>query len=420
MTAVHHAESRVNVYGSALGKVLASASNAVLTDVDGNDYLDLFSSAGVANFGHNHPQLKRQLIDYLERDGLVHGLDYHSASKLRFIERMEALILPAHVRGRYRYYFSPPTGTLAMEAAIKYARKATGRRELACFTNGFHGLTYNALAITGNVAKRRSAYCDLPNVTRLPYEGYLGPDADHLAHYRRLLQDPSGGCELPAALVFETIQAEGGCHACSPGWYQGVMQMCRELGIVTILDDIQAGVGRTGEYFSFPALGDAWPDIVCLSKSISGLGLPLSLVLVRADLDVLDAGENSGTFRGNCLAVESAGNALELFAQAPFQAGIRANLEVLDAFCAAVRQDGRVQVRGRGMLRGLAMGSKAAASQLIARCRDRRILLESCGGAPDTVKVMPPLTCDPGQLAQALETVLALSREVLDDRRPPC
>jgi diaminobutyrate-2-oxoglutarate transaminase len=196
------------------------------------------------------------------------------------------------------------------------------------------------------------------------------------------------------------------------------MKLCRELGIVTILDEIQAGVGRTGEYFSFPALGDEWPDIICLSKSISGLGLPLSLVLVKRELDVLEAGENSGTFRGNCLAVESAGNALELFAQASFQSGIRSNLEVLDAFMSLVRQDDRIQVRGRGMLRGLAVDNQAIASRLIARCRDERILLESCGGAPDTVKVMPPLTCNPGQLSQALETVLVILREVLDDVRP--
>ncbi len=398
-------ESRVNVYGSALGKVLTTARGAVLTDQEGRAHVDLFSSAGVANFGHNHPVLKRQLMAYLEADGLVHGLDYHTESKRRFIERMEQRLLPDAVRGRYRYYFSPPAGTLAMEAAIKYARRATGRRELAAFTNAFHGLTQNALSITGNLAKRRSAYADLPNVTRLFYDGYLGADFDYLTLYRKQFEDASGGAALPAALVFETIQAEGGCHHCTPAWYEGVLALCREFGIVSIVDEIQAGVGRTGEYFSFPALGHSWPDIICLSKSLSGMGLPLSLVMVRKELDVLDPGENSGTFRGNCLGVASAANAIDLFCDAEFQRRIAENRAELDSFCLQLQEDLGLQVRGRGLLRGMVMKSRDAACAVLDRCRERGILIEACGGDARTLKLMPPLPIETELLSQSLRTV---------------
>jgi diaminobutyrate-2-oxoglutarate transaminase len=405
-------ESKVNVYGSALGKVLRSASGPFLFDVEEAPYFDLFSSAGVANFGHNHPGLKAKLIEYLNRDGLVHGLDYYTESKDRFIRLLENRILPAEARGRYRYYFSPPAGTLAMEAAIKYARKATGRRELGCFTNGFHGLTYNALSLTGNVAKRNAAYSDLQSVVRLPYEGYLGPQ-DYAAIYRKILTDRSSGHGVPAALVFETIQAEGGCHSASREWYEGVLSLCRELGMISIVDDIQAGCGRTGEYFSFQGLSRQWPDVICLAKSLSGLGLPFSLVLIRKELDRLAVGENSGTFRGNTLAAESAGNALELFTSAEFQARVKENRELLDSHASQWEGQG-LRVRGRGLLRGIALPDEASAHAVVKTLRESRVLVETCGGAPDTVKIMPPLVTEPALLGTILEKVTeTLNRKVV-------
>jgi diaminobutyrate-2-oxoglutarate transaminase len=397
-------ESRVNVYGAAVGRMMQTASGPYLYDTEGRAFFDLFSSAGVCNFGHNHPTLKRKLISYLEKDGLVHGLDYFSASKNRFMDLLENLILPPTEKGRYHYYFSPPAGTLAIEAALKYARKFTGRQELACFTNGFHGLTPNALSLTGNAAKRRAAYCALPHAIRLPYEGYCGSDFDSVAHYRKLLSDPSGGADLPAALVLETVQAEGGCHTATARWHTDVLNLCRELRIVSIVDDIQAGIGRTESYFSFASLGPVWPDIICLSKSLSGMGLPLSLVMMRKELDVLEVGENSGTFRGNCLAVESAANTLELFADPSFQEIYRHNQKVLADFAQKLEHDLDLQVRGRGLLRGVVMPRAEEARQLVSQLRDQNILVETCGGAPEVIKIMPPISTDPELLEATLAT----------------
>src|SRR5262249_55406291 len=156
--------------------------------------------------------------------------------------------------------------------------------------------------------------------------------------------------------------------------------------------EIQAGVGRTGEYFSFPALGDSWPDVICLSKSISGLGLPLSLVLVRKELDLLESGENSGTFRGNCLGVESAANAIELFSDPAFQETKEANKRGLSAFMERVTGELGLAGRGRGMLCGIALPDAATAGRVVAKLRQSGILVETCGGAPETLKIMPPLS----------------------------
>lgn len=402
-------ESNVNAYGASFGKQIVRARNEYYFTADNQQYFDLFSSAGVANFGHNHPQIKARLIQYLQQDGPVHSLDFFTSAKAGFIELFESTILPKRYRGHYHYYFSPPAGTLAIDAALKYARNATGRREVACFTNSFHGLSYNALSLTGNAAKRASAYTDLASVLRLPYDRYLGEHVDTVALYEKLLDDESSGYGLPAAVVFETIQAEGGIHACSANWYRRLLELCARKGIVTIVDEIQVGCGRAGGFFSFQALSEHYPDVICLAKSLSGFGLPISLVLVKKELDSLQPGENSGTFRGNALAVQSACFMLETFNSDEFAHGLKRNEQILQDVMAQVAQ--RCPVRGRHMIHGIELESAEIAKQVLVQLRNRHILVEQCGGQRRVIKIMPPLTSSADNLQCALDTVIQVVRE---------
>ncbi|HEX8538493.1 MAG TPA: diaminobutyrate--2-oxoglutarate transaminase, partial [Cystobacter sp.] len=271
-------ESKVRSYCRHFPVTFTRARNARLWDEEGKEYIDLFTGAGALNYGHNPEPMKRALLDYLAGDGIIHSLDLHTAAKREFLQAFERIIL----RGRgltYRMMFTGPTGTNAVEAAIKLARKVTGRSSIAAFTNGFHGMTLGALSATGSAAKRKGAGVPLGLVDRLPFDGYFGPDTDTLRMISRLLEDPSSGFDAPAAFLVETVQGEGGVKAASTEWLRGLAELARRHGSLLIVDDIQAGCGRTGTFFSFEPAG-LQPDIVCLSKSLSGYGLPLSMVLI--------------------------------------------------------------------------------------------------------------------------------------------
>lgn len=263
------------------------------------------------NYGHNPDRIKQALLAYLMRDGITHTLDMYSEAKQRFIERFYEVILQP--RGlHYKFQFPGPTGTNAVEAALKLARKVTGREQVVGFTNAFHGMTLGALAVTGNGFKRAGAGVPLSNSAAVPFDGYLGADTDTLDYFEALLKDGGSGMDMPAAVIVETVQAEGGVNVASVQWLQRLRRITAEYGIVLIVDDIQVGCGRTGRFFSFEEAGIV-PDIVTLSKSLSGYGLPLALVLIKPELDQWAPGEHNGTFRGHCPAFVTATAALQFW-----------------------------------------------------------------------------------------------------------
>merc|ERR1712108_49757 len=199
-----------------------------------------------------------------------------------------------------------------MGAAMKLARKVTGRNTIVSFTNGFHGVTWGSVAATGNSHHRGGAGVALGDISRMPFCGYHGRDADTIKVMDKLLSDPSSGIDLPAAMLVECVQGEGGLNVANSDWLRGLEKLCRKHDILLIVDDIQAGCGRTGTFFSFEPSGIK-PDIVTLSKSLSGYGLPFAVVLLRPDLDVWEPGEHNGTFRGNNHAFITAAAALRHF-----------------------------------------------------------------------------------------------------------
>src|SRR5262245_34711495 len=285
-------ESNVRTYCRHFPAVFASAQGPWLITNDGRRYLDLLSGAGSLNYGHNDPAIVDCVIDYMRRGGVVHSLDLHTEAKAKFLQTFDDKILaPRHFS--YKVQFAGPTGTNAVEAALKLARKVTGRPGIAAFTGAYHGMSLGSLAATCNPTARAGAGVPLDHVTFLPYEGYFGPGVNTMEHIEALLSQPGSGIGRPAAALIELVQGEGGLSSVTAGWIRQLAKLCKELGILLIVDDIQAGCGRTGQFFSFERLGIV-PDIVLLSKSLSGFGAPFSLVLMRPELDVWKPGEHNG------------------------------------------------------------------------------------------------------------------------------
>jgi diaminobutyrate-2-oxoglutarate transaminase len=402
MQTIERLESEVRSYSRSFPTVFARAKGAWLEDTGGRRYLDFFAGAGALNYGHNNPVIKEALIAYLAGDGVTHSLDMATTAKCRLLESIDRRILqPRDLR--YKIMFPGPTGTNAVEAALKLARNITGRTQIVSFTNAFHGMTLGSLAVTGNAAKRGAAGVPLSHVVRAPYEGYLGDDGDTIGYLRLLIGDASSGVDVPAAFLVETVQAEGGVNVATMPWLRRLAALAKEIGALLIIDDIQVGCGRTGKFFSFEEAGIT-PDVICLSKSLSGYGLPLALTLMRPELDVWQPGEHNGTFRGHNPAFVTATTALETFwsdgaltdAVAVKSAVARARLERLASMCGA-------EVRGRGLILGMACPEAALANRISRHAFELGMIVETAGAEDQVLKLLPPLTIEPAELAEGLD-----------------
>jgi diaminobutyrate-2-oxoglutarate transaminase len=402
-------ESEVRGYIRLFPTTFDAARGSLLIDEDGSEYIDFFAGAGTLNYGHNNPLLKQAILDYIERDGIIHALDLATRAKREFIETFRDLIL--NPRGlRYKLQFTGPTGANATEAAIKVARLATGRRNVIAFTRGYHGLSLGALATTAARQYRSAAGVSLGDVTFAPYEGYFGPDIDTIELLARQLEDPSSGVDRPAAVIVESIQGEGGVNIASPDWLRRLAALATQHEIPLIVDDIQAGCGRSGDFFSFEESGIR-PDLVVLSKSLSGYGLPMSLVLISPELDVWEPGGHTGTFRGNNLAFVGATAALRTYwADEVFSAETTRKGELLQSRLAAIaeRHPGHLVERGRCLFRGLAsLTDPDFAARVSAEAFERGVIIETAGAYSEVVKFLPPLTTDDETLLRGIEVVEA-------------
>ncbi|WP_263985813.1 diaminobutyrate--2-oxoglutarate transaminase [Streptomyces sp. NK15101] len=397
-------ESEVRSYCRAWPVVFERASGSRLYDEDGRPYLDFFAGAGSLNYGHNNPVLKRALLDYLADDGITHGLDMSTTAKRTFLETFRTTVLEPRALP-YKVMFPGPTGTNAVEAALKLARKVTGRQTVVSFTNAFHGMSLGSLAVTGNAAKRAGAGVPLHHAARMPFDDYLDGQVTDFLWFERLLDDSGSGLDHPAAVIVETVQGEGGINVARAEWLRGLAELCRRHEMLLIVDDIQMGCGRTGDFFSFEEAGIT-PDIVTLSKSISGYGLPMSLCLFRPELDLWEPGEHNGTFRGNNPAFVTATAALDAYwrdgtlRERTLARADRVERALLD-LCG---DDGRagLAVRGRGLVWGLEFADGERAAAVCRRAFEIGLLLETSGPRGEVVKLLPPLTATDDELDEGL------------------
>jgi diaminobutyrate-2-oxoglutarate transaminase len=417
MTIFDQLESEVQSYARSFPVTFNRAKNEHLYDLDGKEYIDFLAGAGTLNYGHNNDVLKKALVEYIQEDGVTHGLDMHTAAKAEFLKAFNEIILAP--RGlEYTFQFTGPTGTNAVEAAMKLARKVTGRNTIVSFTNGFHGVTLGSVAATGNSHHRGGAGVALGDINRMPFCGYHGRDVDSLKMMDKLLSDPSSGIDLPAAVLVETVQGEGGLNVATNEWLQGLEKLCKKHDILLIVDDIQAGCGRTGTYFSFEPAGIK-PDIVTQSKSLSGYGLPFAIVLLRPDLDIWEPGEHNGTFRGNNHAFVTAAAAVRHFWSDDSFAKevVEKSAIVNDHFKKIADRIGvtRLQLKGRGMMQGLSCQNGDIADAIAKACFERGLIIETCGSLGQVVKCFAPLTIKKEELVKGLEILSDSVNEVFKD-----
>ena len=398
-------ESEVRGYCRTFPAVFASAKGAWMTDIQGRRHLDFFSGAGVLNYGHNPDKIKNALMAYLMRDGITHTLDMYSEAKEAFIQNFHDVILQP--RGlAYKFQFPGPTGTNAVEAALKLARKVTGREQVVGFTNAFHGMTLGALSVTGNSFKRAGAGVPLSHTVSMPFDGYMGADTDTLDYFESMLVDNGSGIDLPAAVILETVQAEGGVNVASAAWIRRLRDITQRYGIVLIVDDIQVGCGRTGHFFSFEE-ADIVPDIVTLSKSLSGYGLPLALVLIKPEMDLWAPGEHNGTFRGHCPAFVTATAALSYWHNTALQnAVVHKSGIVQERLAQMLRKQGAdATVRGRGLIQGVDFADVGLAGRVSQACFERGLIIETAGIDDQVLKLLPSLTITEEELLHGLDII---------------
>ncbi|MEU2878416.1 diaminobutyrate--2-oxoglutarate transaminase [Streptomyces sp. NPDC007070] len=395
-------ESEVRLYCRTFPAVFERAKGAELFAEDGRTFVDFFCGAGTLNYGHNNDFIKARVADYLAADGLAHGLDLYTVAKRDFLTVFADTVL--RPRGLdYKVQFTGPTGTDAVEAALKLARKQTGRSGLVAFTGAYHGMSRGSLAVTGSRRARRAGGITGQDVTFVPYEdGPHGP-FDSIGYLERLFDDPSSGVELPAAVIVEPMQMEGGVYPAGAGWLRALRELTERHGILLVLDEIQAGCGRSGRFFCFEHAGIV-PDVVTLSKSLSGYGFPLSVVLFKRELDVWEPGEHTGTFRGNQLAFVAAAAACELWRQDTFHAGLAASIDRLDRFRAELDAlGGGLVTRGSGMALGIDLAAGPLPAERLQRYAfEHGLIVELCGRRDEVVKLLPSLTIDPAALDRGL------------------
>jgi diaminobutyrate-2-oxoglutarate transaminase len=405
-------ESEARSYCRGFDTVFTSAQGSEMADARGRSYIDFLAGCSSLNYGHNDPDMKAALIEHISSDGIAHGLDLHTETKAGFLETFETHILKP--RGMdHKVMFTGPTGANAVEAAMKLARKVTGRTNIIAFTNGFHGVTLGALAATGNSYHRGGAGMTLNGVTRVPFDGYMGDSIDTADLLEKMLSDRSSGMDAPAAIMFETVQGEGGLNAARPEWVRRVAELAREHGALLIIDDIQAGCGRTGTFFSFEEMG-VTPDIVTMAKSVSGFGLPMALMLVRPEHDVFGPAEHNGTFRGNTHAFVTARVAIEKFwSDRAFQDSIAAKAMILTtALGELADMVPGAFLKGRGLMQGVDVGSGELAAEICALAFQKGLIIETSGPEDQVVKVLAPLTTPEETFRKGLNILLDAARDV--------
>ena len=419
ISTVNNLESEVRSYCRRFPVVFTKAKGATLEDEKGRKYIDFLAGAGALNYGHNNPAIKEKLVEYIESDMIVHSLDLVTEAKQAFLEAFNSLILKP--RGmRYKMQFTGPTGTNAVEAAMKIARNVTGRPTIISFTNGFHGVTLGSVAATGNSYFREG--CGIPpqGTTFMPYDGYMGEEVDTTEYLDKVLTDESSGLDQPAAVIVETIQGEGGINVATSEWLRSLEMICRKHNILLIIDDIQVGCGRTGTFFSFEEAKIS-PDIIILSKSLSGYGVPFSMVLMKPGLDQWKPGEHNGTFRGNNLAFVTARAAIEKYwSDASFSRKVKIKGEIVREYfnqLVGLDETGTLSARGRGMVQALDCKTGEIASKISRVAFEKGLIIETSGSEDQVLKFLAPLTISDDELEKGLSILEESMRDVMEEIR---
>lgn len=409
-------ESSVRSYCRKYPVVFKRAKGSYLYDVDGKAYLDFLAGCGALNYGHNNDEIKSAVIEYLLNDNVTHAMDMYTEAKAEFIETFKEKILDPRDLS-YRIMFCGSTGTNAVEAALKLARKNKKRSNIIAFMGAFHGMTLGSLALTTDRTSRDGAGVSMDNVTFIPYANGGHVNFDSLDYLEAILSDDHSGIDKPAAVFLETVQAEGGINVAPVEWLQRLDRICKNNDILLVVDDIQVGCSRTGTFFSFERAGIK-PDMVTLSKSIGGYGFPMSLLLIREELDIWKPAEHNGTFRGNQVAFVAARKAIEYNVEHNLNADVLRKGEIVKKFFEEkiLPLDKRLSYRGIGLIWGIDFGAlqdDELSHKVADKCFEKGMIIERAGRKDSVLKLLPPLTIADDELNKGLNIILEATKEIL-------
>ncbi|UXY55506.1 aspartate aminotransferase family protein [Pseudomonas tohonis] len=407
-------ESNARSYPRRIPLALKRARGLYVEDVEGRTFIDCLAGAGTLALGHNHPVVIDAIRQVLADELPLHTLDLTTPVKDQFVQDLFGL-LPEGLAREAKIQFCGPTGTDAVEAALKLVRTATGRSTILSFQGGYHGMSQGALGLMGNLGPKKALgavlgngvqFAPYPYAYRCPFG--LGGEAGvraNLHYLENLLSDPEAGVLLPAAVIVEAVQGEGGVVPADIEWLRGLRRITEKAGVALIVDEIQSGFGRTGRMFAFEHAGIV-PDVVVLSKAIGG-SLPLAVMVYREWLDVWGPGAHAGTFRGNQMAMAAGSAVLRYLKDHDIPAHAAAMGERLAGHLRELQRDYPQlgDIRGRGLMLGVelvdpsgprdALGHpptfSALASRLQAQCLKRGLILELGGRHGSVVRFLPPL-----------------------------
>lgn len=399
-------ESNVRSYCRKWPSEFSYAKGSIIKEKSGKEFIDFFNGAGALNYGHNPDYIKEKLINYLESDAIIHSLDMHATAKGEFIEYFQKkVLLPRNLN--YKIMFPGPTGTNAVESALKLARKITKRNNIFALMGAFHGMTLGSLALTTEKGAREGAGVSLNNVTHIPAPYYMGGNFDTLSYIEEILNDDHSGIEKPAAIILETVQAEGGIYALSNEFLKGIRDICDKYDILMIVDDIQVGCARTGTFFSFER-ANIIPDLVILSKSIGGYGMPLSLLLMKPNLDIFNPGEHNGTFRGFQLSMVAAKAGLEIMINNDVPKEVKRKEKIVENFLIKEIKpllNNQQEIRGIGLIWGIDFNDSKLARSILDKCYEEGLIIELAGRGDSVLKIMPSLVIEDEILLNGLNII---------------
>lgn len=427
-------ESSARSYPRKFPFALNKAKGSWVEDVEGNRYLDFLCGAGTLALGHNDDEIKEAMINLISSDAPLHTLDLTTPVKDKYVETIIS-VLPQQMQGNVKIQFCSPSGTDATDAAIKLCKTATGRGTVIAFSGGYHGMGHGAMALTGNLNAKSKVQNLMPGVQFMPYPySYrcpfgLGGEAGARAcsaYFERVLKDPESGITKPAAVIIEPIQGEGGVIPAPAEFLQTVRRVTKELDIPLIVDEIQCGIGRSGQMFAFEESGII-PDVILMSKAIGG-SQPMSVVVYNKDLDKWTAGAHAGTFRGNQLAMAAGTVVLKRVSNPAFLSEVRRKGERIKKGLEELRKDVKIigDIRGRGLMLGIEfvnpngekdiMGHPEASGSIAAevqkRCFENHLVMEKGGRNGSTMRCLCALTVTDDEITTMLDIFNRVVREI--------
>ncbi len=407
-------ESNARSYPRKFPIALNKAKGSWIEDVEGNRYLDFLCGAGTLALGHNNEQVNAAMIELINSEAPLHTLDLTTPTKDTFVQTLEAL-LPGELRNNAKIQFCSPSGTDAVDAAIKLCKTATGRSTVVSFTGAYHGMGHGALSLTGNLSAKGPIQNLMGGVQFLPYPysyrcpfglgGDAGTDAA-CAYFERVLTDPESGIAKPAAVILEPIQGEGGVIPAPVKFLQTVRRVTKQLNIPLIADEIQCGIGRSGKFFAFE-YADIVPDVILCSKAIGG-SQPLAVVVYNKELDKWQPGAHAGTFRGNQLAMKAGTVVMNTVSQESFLAEVRRKGDYLRTKMNELKESVSIigDVRGKGLMMGIEFvdpsqskdslgslpGSGAISAAVQHECFENKLIMEKGGRNGAVMRCLCALT----------------------------